>query len=59
MESSATSAPFFATKVLLGKNGVERVAGVGAMSAYEKQSLKQMLPELKASIQKGYDFARS
>jgi len=59
VESSATSAPFFATKVLLGKNGVERVAGVGAMSAYEKQSLKQMLPELKASIQKGYDFARS
>jgi len=59
VESSATSAPFFATKVLLGKNGVERVAGIGAVSAYEKQSLERMLPELKASIKKGYDFARS
>ena len=59
VESSATSAPFFATKVLLGKNGVERVAGIGALSPYEKQSLERMLPELKASIQKGYDFARS
>ena len=59
VESKATRAPFFATKVLLGRNGVERVAGTGTLSSYEKRALESMLPELEASIKKGINFLNS
>lgn len=41
----------------LGKNGVEEVLGLGALSDYEKQGLEALLPELKKSIEKGIKFA--
>ena len=56
VESSVASAPYFATKVLLGKHGVERVSGTGAMSPFEKRAMENMLPELQASINKGINF---
>jgi len=59
VESNATRLPFFATKVLLGKRGVERVSDVGVISSFEKEALEKMLPELEASIKKGINFARS
>lgn len=49
--------PFFATKVQLGPGGVQQVMPVGATTDYEKAALEAMLPELKAQIQKGLDFA--
>ena len=49
--------PFFATKVQLGPGGVQQVMPVGQISDYEKAALDAMLPELKAQIQKGIDFA--
>ena len=58
VESDVTKAPYFATKVLLGKQGVERVAGTGPLSAFEKRALDAMMPELVQSIQKGVDFVR-
>ncbi|XP_054815227.1 malate dehydrogenase, mitochondrial [Prosopis cineraria] len=57
VQSSVTELPFFASKVRLGKNGVEEVMGLGALSEYEKQGLESLLPELKASIEKGIKFA--
>lgn len=57
VESDVTPrAKFFASKVLLGKTGVERVSGTGAMSAFEKRAMEEMLPELEASINKGINF---
>lgn len=44
-------------QVRLGKNGVEEVLGLGPLSDYEKQSLESLKPELKASIEKGIQFA--
>lgn len=44
-------------QVRLGKNGVEEVLGLGALSDYEKQGLEALLPELKSSIEKGIKFA--
>lgn len=57
VQSSITELPFFASKVRLGKNGVEEVLGLGALSDYEKKGLEALLPELKSSIEKGIKFA--
>lgn len=58
VQSSITELPFFASKVRLGKNGVEEVLGLGPLTDYEKQGLENLKPELKASIEKGIKFAK-
>lgn len=57
VQSNVTELPFFASKVRLGKNGVEEVLGLGPLSDYEKRGLEALLPELKSSIEKGIKFA--
>ena len=57
VESSVTDASFFASPCKFGPNGVEEVLGFGELSAYEKGWFDKMMPELKAQIQKGVDFA--
>jgi len=59
VESTVTEVPFFASKVLLGKDGVEKIHGLGELSAYEQKALEGMMPELKDSIDKGVEFAKS
>ncbi|PRW61160.1 malate mitochondrial isoform B [Chlorella sorokiniana] len=56
--SNITEVPFFSSKVKLGKNGVEQVYGLGELNDYEKAGLKAMMPELRASIEKGISFAK-
>ncbi|KAJ4980770.1 hypothetical protein NE237_031607 [Protea cynaroides] len=58
VQSSITELPFFASKVKLGKNGVEEVYGLGLLSDYEKQGLEKLKPELLSSIEKGIKFAK-
>nr|CAD1824007.1 unnamed protein product [Ananas comosus var. bracteatus] len=58
VQSSITELPFFASKVRLGKNGVEEVLGLGPLSDYEKEGLENLKPELKSSIEKGIKFAK-
>ncbi|XP_076887774.1 malate dehydrogenase 1, mitochondrial-like [Bidens hawaiensis] len=57
VQSTVTELPFFASKVRLGKHGVEEVLGLGPLSDFEKQGLEALLPELKSSIEKGIKFA--
>ena len=38
--------------------GVEQIYGLGELSDYEKAGLKAMMPELRASIEKGIQFAK-
>lgn len=57
VQSTVTELPFFASKVRLGKNGLEEVLGLGSLSEFEKQGLESLKPELKASIEKGIKFA--
>ncbi|KAK2986628.1 hypothetical protein RJ640_004384, partial [Escallonia rubra] len=57
VQSSITELPFFASKVRLGKNGVEEVLGLGLLSDFEKEGLEALKPELKSSIEKGIKFA--
>lgn len=59
MQSTVTELPFFASKVRLGKNGLEEVLGLGSLSDNEKQGLEALKPELKSSIEKGVAFVRS
>ncbi|KAI3466062.1 hypothetical protein Pfo_022725 [Paulownia fortunei] len=56
VQSTVTELPFFASKVRLGKNGVEEVLGLGPLSDYEQQRLESLKPELKSSIEKGVAF---
>ncbi len=51
--------PFFATKVRLGPGGAEEVLPVGDITDYEKGWLEKLIPELKASIDKGVEFANA
>jgi malate dehydrogenase len=50
--------PFFATKVRLGRDGVEHNYGVPSRgtSPFEKAALEKLVPELRASIDKGVAF---
>lgn len=58
VESDVTSAPFFATPLLLGANGIEKNMGLGSLSDAEKERLEFLLPQLKDEIQKGFEFAQ-
>ncbi|XP_062180474.1 malate dehydrogenase, mitochondrial-like [Phragmites australis] len=57
VQSTVTELPFFASKVRLGKNGVEEVLGLGELSNFEKEGLENLKGELKSSIEKGIKFA--
>lgn len=48
---------FFASKVVLGKDGVESIPELGDISPFEEEGLKEAIPQLQASITKGVAFA--
>jgi len=48
---------FFASKVRLGKEGVEEILGFGELSAFEKQGLEKMKELLGKNIAAGVAFA--
>lgn len=56
VESSVTELPFFASRVLLGRSGVQDVLPLGPLDDYERVGLQKLLPELKGSIEKGVQF---
>jgi len=54
--SSVTEAPYFATPIKLGPNGVEANLGLGTLSAFEEEMMKAGLPDLIKQINKGIEF---
>ncbi len=42
VQSDVTEANYFATPILLGKNGVEKNLGLGNLSAFEQAKLKEV-----------------
>ncbi|KAL2002584.1 hypothetical protein VTN02DRAFT_6438 [Thermoascus thermophilus] len=50
---------FFASKVELGPNGVEKILEVGKVSPYEEKLLEAALGDLKKNIKKGVDFVKA
>jgi malate dehydrogenase len=53
------SASFHAQPVELGRNGVESIPSLPALSAYEQKLLDEMRDTLASNIQKGLEFANS
>ncbi|KAH7550690.1 hypothetical protein ACOSP7_023788 [Xanthoceras sorbifolium] len=60
VESNQTELPFFASRVKLGRNGVEALisSDLQGLTEYEQKALEGLKPELKASIEKGVDFVQ-
>ncbi|KAL7115062.1 hypothetical protein ACP275_04G160800 [Erythranthe tilingii] len=58
VQSDLTELPFFASRVKLGRNGVEAVISkeIEGLSEYEEKALEALKEELKASIDKGIAF---
>lgn len=59
VESPVASTDFFASRVELGVEGVEKIHGLGELSAFEKECFDKLIPELQGSIEKGIKFASS
>ncbi|VAH09602.1 unnamed protein product [Triticum turgidum subsp. durum] len=59
VQSELTELPFFASRVKIGKNGVESIisSDLEGVTDYEAKALEALKPELKASIEKGIEFA--
>jgi len=58
VESKVTEAPFFSSKVTLGRDGIDTIHGLGALSDYEQAALDAMIPQLQGEIKKGIDFVK-
>lgn len=58
VQSDLTDLPFFASRVKLGKKGVEALipSDLQGLTEYEQKALEALKPELKASIEKGIAF---
>lgn len=39
--------------------GAEKIFDLGKLSDFEEAGLKDLIPELKSSIEKGFEFGRS
>merc|ERR1712217_833471 len=51
--------PYFASKVVFGKNGVETVLPIGKLSAHEQKRLDELIPILKSEIEDGLEYAKT
>jgi len=49
---------FFASPVQLGTGGIERILPLPSLDEFESKKLEEAIPELKESIQKGFEFAQ-
>ncbi|CAM8925166.1 unnamed protein product [Rhodiola kirilowii] len=58
VDSQVTELPFFASKVRLGRSGVEEIYQLGPLNEYERAGLEKAKKELAGSIEKGVTFVR-
>ncbi|XP_030473550.2 malate dehydrogenase, chloroplastic-like [Syzygium oleosum] len=60
VQSDLTELPFFASRVKLGRKGIEALipSDLQGLTEYEQKALDALKPELKASIEKGIAFAQ-
>ena len=57
--AAVDSQTYFASPCKFGPGGVKEVLGFGELSSYEKGWFDKMMPELKAQIKKGIEFANA
>ncbi|KAK4393516.1 Malate dehydrogenase, glyoxysomal [Sesamum angolense] len=58
VSSQVTELPFFASRVRLGRHGVEEIYPLGPLNEYERVGLEKAKKELAGSIEKGVSFVR-
>ncbi|KAH8380330.1 hypothetical protein KR009_010029 [Drosophila setifemur] len=56
--SELGDAPFFASALELGRDGIKRYLELPQMSDYEKEALRKLLPVLRQNADEGIEFAR-
>jgi malate dehydrogenase len=54
--SQVIELPFFASKVRLGRCGIEEILSLGPLNEFERAGLEKAKKELAESIQKGVAF---
>lgn len=59
VESDVTECQWFATKVEIGPNGIEKNLGMGELDDYEQKLLVAAIEELKPSISEGVDYVKN
>merc|ERR1712190_94398 len=57
MSDVVAECPYFTSKVTFGKNGVEKVHGIGKLNPYEEKRLAEAVAALKGEIKSGTDYA--
>lgn len=50
---------FFASKVVLGEDGIQSIAELGEITPFEEKILKEAIPQLRDSINQGVAFANT
>lgn len=56
MRSCATDAAYFSNPLVLGRCGIERNLGYGALNAYEAKQLNEAVPILVKNIEEATKF---
>merc|ERR1712003_146192 len=51
--------PYFASKVVFGRNGVETVLPIGSLTEHEQKRLAELTPILKGEIDDGLEYAKT
>jgi len=59
VKSDVTDLPYFASKVVFGKSGVEKVLGLGELNDHETKRLDEVKTQLKGEIETGTKYAES
>jgi malate dehydrogenase len=57
--SNITTLPYFASRISLGKNGIEEYLPIGSMGEIEKNNYELMQSELDDNIKKGEEFVKN
>merc|ERR1712039_420334 len=59
VESSVVEGlPYFASKVVFGKDGIQKVLPIGTLTMHEKKRLEELTPILKGEIDDGLEYAK-
>merc|ERR1712137_1518648 len=59
LKSDITELPYFASKVVFGQSGVEKVLGIGELNDHETKRLAEVTTQLKGEIETGVKYAES
>jgi len=51
--------PYFAQKVVFGKDGISKVLPIGTLNEYETKRLEEVKVQLKGEIDSGLEYAKA